>query len=221
MTAQPVPQLQPRLMKLRLGIADRIVHDLGDFVVFVSFHVVQHKDRPVAGWKLRDGPVQADAVNQAQKPSVVVPVLALHRLFLRRVRVVERHLLNAFLPQVHQYDVDHQAVQPSRKRGLSAEGPDLTKKLQERFLGQVFRLRGVSDHAQAQRIHAPLVRFEECCKRCFIPTLGARDKLSLRSGLRRRIFLWAQSVSLGPHLNSLGEMRSLRRELYLVLKIDD
>src|SRR2546422_2924231 len=50
-----------------------------------------------------------------------------------------RSLLNAFLPQVHQYDVDHQTVQPSRKRGLSAEGPDLPKKLQERFLRQVFR----------------------------------------------------------------------------------
>jgi len=65
------------------------------------------------------------------------------------------------------------------------------------------------------------MRLEERRERRFIPTLCARDKLSVRSGLGRRIFLWAQSVSLGPHLNSLGEMRSIRRELYLALKIDD
>ncbi len=50
----------------------------------------------------------------------------------------ERSLHPRLLPQFHQYDIHSQTVQPGRKCRLASKGGNLSKKLKERFLRQVF-----------------------------------------------------------------------------------
>src|ERR1700681_4617999 len=45
---QIIPQLQSCLVELRLAVADRTSHDLGNFVMLEAFNVVQYKNPSVA-----------------------------------------------------------------------------------------------------------------------------------------------------------------------------
>ncbi len=100
-----------------------------------------------------------------------------------------------------------------KPRLRTPERADLSEQLEESLLRQIFRFRRIAGHAQAKRIHAASMRVKQFFKRKLVAPLSARDKLRL-GGLRRCILQWAQGFSLGPHLNSSGEMRSAGRELY-------
>ena len=58
---------------------------------------------------------------------------------------------------MHQDDVHREPMQPGRKRRLATKRSNLSKQLQERFLGQILGLGRIRSHPQAQRINAPLV----------------------------------------------------------------
>src|ERR1700722_18856578 len=49
---QIIPQLQSRLMKLRLAVTNRASHNFGNLVMFESFYIMQHKNRSIARWQL-------------------------------------------------------------------------------------------------------------------------------------------------------------------------
>jgi hypothetical protein len=49
-------------------------------------------------------------------------------------------------------------MKPGGKCRLSAEGCDLTKKLQKSFLRKIFRFRCISHHPQTERVHTPVMQ---------------------------------------------------------------
>jgi hypothetical protein len=118
---KPFTQLHPCFVQLRFGIAHRAIHDFGDLIVLVAFHVVQHKNRPIPGRQIRNCILQSDAVNRAGQPPIIVTVIALDGLILTGVDLVQRNLLQSLLSQVHQHDIDRQPMQPRGKSGLTAK----------------------------------------------------------------------------------------------------
>ncbi len=77
--------------------------------------------------------------------------------------------------EAHEDYVCGQAVKPRRKRGLAAEGVDFAKKLKESFLGEVFGLEGVADHAQAEAVDAAGVLAIEDFEGGGVTALSAKD----------------------------------------------
>src|SRR5579863_3931813 len=67
-------------------------------------------------------------------------------------------------------------MQPGRERRLATKGCDLAIELQERFLSQVFGLGGVCRHAQAERIHTPLVTVVKRLEGFRVALLGFLDR---------------------------------------------
>ena len=78
---------------------------------------------------------------------------------------------------MHQHDIDRHAMQPRGKRRLAAKRSDFSKELQESFLRQIFRLGRVRGHAQAERIHPPLMQVIEKLESFSITLLGAFNGL--------------------------------------------
>ena len=92
-------------------------------------------------------------------------------------------------------------MQPGRKRRLAAEGADLAEELQERFLHQVFRVRRVTHHAQAQGVDAAAVEFVQKLKRRSVSGLSQTDGFRLSQRYR---LAGEEGVTLG----SLGRFRA-------------
>src|SRR5438445_480879 len=47
--SEQIAQLHPGFMQLGLAVAYRTAHDSRDLIMFVTFDVVKHKDRTIAG----------------------------------------------------------------------------------------------------------------------------------------------------------------------------
>jgi hypothetical protein len=69
-------------------------------------------------------------------------------------------------------------VKPGGKGRLSPEGGDLAVELQERFLGQVLCVGGVSHHPQAQGVYAPAMQPVDALKSSGITLLCPSDRFS-------------------------------------------
>jgi hypothetical protein len=75
-------------------------------------------------------------------------------------------------------------VQPRRKGRLSPKCADFAKELKESLLHQVFRIRRIIDHPQAQSVDAAAVKLVQKLKSRGITGLGQTDgnRLSQRLG---------------------------------------
>jgi hypothetical protein len=58
---------------------------------------------------------------------------------------------------VHEHLIDCQAVKPGRKSRLAPKTTDFSKELYENLLSEVFCLRDIAGHSQAQRVDATIV----------------------------------------------------------------
>src|SRR5208337_4787570 len=53
-----IAQFHSRFMKLRLAVADRATHHLGDLIMFITFNIVQHKNDSITRRKAFNGAFQ-------------------------------------------------------------------------------------------------------------------------------------------------------------------
>ena len=86
-------------------------------------------------------------------------------------------------------------MQPGGKSRLAPKGPNLAKQLHEGFLGQVLRLGGIVDHAQAERVNPPLMQTVDGLKGTRITGNTSPDRFFLNS-LCRWYFFGFQSCLL-------------------------
>ena len=71
--------------------------------------------------------------------------------------------------------IDGEAVQPSGEGGLAAEAADLAEEMEEGFLGHVFGLRDVAEHAEAEGVDAAFVKGVELGEGLGVAVLGRLD----------------------------------------------
>ena len=95
-------------------------------------------------------------------------------------------------------------MQPGRKRRLAAKRCDLAIELQERFLRQILGLGRIRCHAQAERVHAPLVLVVERLERLRVPLLGPFDSSASFELVCPVAVLGRSSCLFRPHLVRCG-----------------
>ena len=98
------------------------------------------------------------------------------------------HDLQTLLAEMHKHNIHRQPMQPRREGRLTAKCSDLPKQLQERFLGEIFRLGRIRDHAQTERVHPAFVKAVQHLKRfgvtlfCALNRFGFGEPCSFRVG---------------------------------------
>ena len=145
-----------------------------------TFDVVKDKDHAVAGGQGGDGTFQRHAVDRAGQHGVAAAEVAFWRVFLGWADgLFERDQVQTLLAQVHQDEIDRQAVQPGGEGALAAEAADLTEQVEEGLLGHVFRLGDIAEHAQTEGVDAALVQGIKLRKRLGIAQFGRFDCFGL------------------------------------------
>ena len=113
---QILPDLNARLVELRFCIPNRAAQQLRDFMVLISFDVVQEEDQPIPIRKLRDNLFDSYSIYSAIKSIVKAAGLIVGApAFILVIRVSGcGHFVQAraVLPDVHQHNVDRDAMQP-------------------------------------------------------------------------------------------------------------
>jgi hypothetical protein len=84
--SEQIAQLHPGFMQLGLAVAYRTAHDSRDLIMFVTFDVVKHKDRTIAGREVVHCPLQLLAVNRPSQRQVFRPEVLLRGIFLTHLR---------------------------------------------------------------------------------------------------------------------------------------
>ena len=167
-------------MQLRLAVADGAFQHVGDLVVLVAFDIVQNEDEPVTWGKIGDGAFQRDPIDGSGEHEVARADVLARTVFLRGFQgLFKRDLGQTLLAQVHEHDIDREAVQPGGECRVAAEGADLAIELQKGFLGQVFGFGYVTQHAQAQGVDATLMQRVEALKGGSVAALRSGDGLCL------------------------------------------
>ena len=185
---QKVTQLHPCLVELRFAIADGTAQHLGNFIVFVTLDIMQHKDDAVSRRQTLDGPPQVDPIDGSGQDIVTGTDVPPGTIFVLRLQgLLQRNFREPFLAQVHEHYVHRQAMQPGGERRFTAKRGDLAIKLQEGLLRQVFRFRRVADHAQAKRIHPALVQTIQGCEALGIAQLGAVNRFLLGDAVSQNL----------------------------------
>src|SRR5258708_6165497 len=116
-------------MKLGFGSSHGTIHHLCNLGVLIALNVVEFKDQPVAGGQLRDGALQADAVDRAIERRVIAANLSEGlRVRIRKFHhALEWHLRRRLAAKAHEHQVYGHAMQPSRESRLSAKQVDFPK----------------------------------------------------------------------------------------------
>src|SRR5438445_13530653 len=128
--------------------------------MFVALNVVEHENGAVTWWKLLDSTFKIYPIHRPREPQIrSSDIFAWSAGVLVRLgHLFERGLREGLLAKTHQHHVHSQAMQPSGKRRLTPEGSNLTKKLQESFLRNVFYLRRVSLYPLATHLNEPIMK---------------------------------------------------------------
>ncbi len=147
--------------------------------MFVALNVVEHENRAVTWWKLLYSTFKIYPIHRPREPQIRSSDIFARSagVLVRLGRLFERGLRKGLLAKTHQHHVHSQAMQPSGKRRLTPEGPDLTKKLQKSFLRKVFCFRRVSHHPQAERVNAPIMQPIDAFKSLGVALLCPSDGL--------------------------------------------
>src|SRR6266481_6118312 len=146
-----------------------------------NFNIAQYEDNPVPWRQAFNGPLQIHPVNRPCQHVVTGPNVFPGPIFMLRLQgFVQRNFRQPLFPQVHQYHVYRQPVQPGRKSRLSAKGGDLAVELQESFLSKIFRLGRIAGHAQAERVHPSLMKPVKGLKTLSVTLLRPFNRFSFR-----------------------------------------
>src|SRR5437879_13226192 len=107
--------------------------------MFVALNVVEHENGAVTWWKLLDSTFKIYPIHRPREPQIrSSDIFAWSAGVLVRLgHLFERGLRAGLLAKTHQHHVHSHALQPSRKRRLTADGSNLTKQLQESCLRKV------------------------------------------------------------------------------------
>ena len=124
----------------------------------MSLNIVKGKDRAVAGRQLTNGFVERYSIHYRHRIGVFRAFDYLYRCF-----AIIRGLLHldAAFAEVHQDLIDGQPVQPGGKSRLTTKASNFSKELNEDFLSEVFSLRDVAGHSQAERVNPAIVPLVE------------------------------------------------------------
>ena len=129
--------------------------------MFVSLNIVQGEDRAVAGRQLANSLVKRYAIHDRHR----IGVFRAFDYLYRRFAIVRGLLhLDAAFAKVHQDLVNRQSVQPGGKGRLTTKASNFSKELNEDFLSEIFGLRDIAGHSQAERVNPaimPLVKLLE------------------------------------------------------------
>ena len=198
--AKEFAELEAGLVELGLAVAGGAFEHGGDLIVLEAFDVVEDEDHAVAGGKQGDGAFERDAVDRTREHGVAGAEVALGRVFFGGVDgLFERDELEALLAQVHEDEVDGEAVQPGGEGALAAEAAELAEEVEEGFLGHVFGFGDVAEHAQAEGIDAALVERVELGKGIGVAVFGVLDGFGFagdwsipleEAGVRFRLHSW-------------------------------
>src|SRR5687768_7852777 len=112
------------------------------------------KHRPVTGRELGNSFVQRDPVNHGHAIRIFRAFYDLNGGFAILGCLLHAH---AAFAEVHQHLIYGEPVEPGRKSGFSAKTADFSKELYEDLLCEIFSLRDVSGHAQAERVNAAIM----------------------------------------------------------------
>src|SRR3981189_2343552 len=96
-----------------------------------AFDVVKDKNHTAAGRKGGDSPLEGHAVDRACQLGVSAAEVALWRILFRGVDgLFQRDKVEALLAQVHEDQVDCEAMQPGGEGGFAAEASDLAEEVE-------------------------------------------------------------------------------------------
>src|SRR5690242_1710729 len=122
--------------------------------MFVPFDVMKREHRAVTGWQLGNRLVQRDPVDHGHRVGVFRTFYDLDGRFAIFSRLLHTH--SAFA-EVHQHLIDCEPVEPGCKSGFSPKTADFSKELYEDLLCEVFSLRDVAGHTQAEGVDAAIM----------------------------------------------------------------
>src|ERR1044072_151427 len=120
----------------------------------MPFDVVKREHRPVTGRQLSNSLIERYPVNYGHGIGVFRAFYYLSGRFAVLSRLLHAH---AALAEVHEHLVHRQAVQPGSKGGFTTETTNFSKELNEDLLCEIFCLRDITGHAQAERVNAPIM----------------------------------------------------------------
>src|SRR5687768_13050780 len=78
---------------------------------------------------------------------------------------------------MHEDLIDCQAVKPGRKSRFAPKTADFSKELYEDLLSEIFGLRNVAGHSQAQRINATIMALVKLLESCHVALSGLLPQL--------------------------------------------
>jgi hypothetical protein len=142
--------------------------------MLVPFNIVKGKDRSITGRQLSNRLVQGDPVNHRHRIGVFRASFYLVRGFAVLSRVFHAHSTFA---EMHQHLVDGEAVKPRRESGLAPKTTDFSKELYEDLLSEIFSLRDISGHPQAERINATIMALEKLLESSHVSLGGFLSQL--------------------------------------------
>ena len=167
-------------MELGFAVAGGALEHGGDLVVLVALDVVQDEDHAVAGGQGGDGALEGDAVDGAGEMDVAAAEVALGGVFVGGVDgLFEGDELQALFAELHEYEVDGEAMEPGGEGGFSAEAANLAEEMEECLLGHVLGFGDVAEHAQAEGVDAALMECVELGEGLGVAVLGGFDGFGL------------------------------------------
>ena len=120
----------------------------------MPFDIVKRKNRPITGRQLSDSLIERYAVNYGHGIGVFSPFHYLRRRFAVFSRLLHAH---ATFAKMHEHLIDGEPVQPGSKSGFTPETTDFSKELDEDLLCEIFGLRDIAGHSQAERVDAAIM----------------------------------------------------------------
>ena len=178
MTKQ-LAKLEAGLVQLGFAVAGGAVEHGGNLIVLEAFYIVENEDHAVAGRQGGYGALESDAVDRAAEEHVLAAEVALGGVVFRRVDgLFERDEVEAFFAQVHEDEVDGEAMQPGGEGGFAAEAADFAEEVEEGLLGHVFGFGDVAEHAKAEGVDTALVEGVELGKGYCIAIFCGLDRFS-------------------------------------------
>src|SRR5215212_11929481 len=115
---------------------------------------MKRKHRPVTGRELSNSLVERYPVNYRHGIGVFRAFDYLNRCFAVFSRLLHAH---AAFAEVHEHLVHSQSVQPGSKGRFAPETANFSKELNEDLLCEIFSLRDVAGHSQAERVDAAIM----------------------------------------------------------------
>src|ERR1044072_4882880 len=117
----------------------------------MPFDVVKREYRPVTGRELSNSLIERYPVNYGHGIGIFRPFYYLGRRFAVLSRLLHAH---AAFAEVHEHLVHSQAMQPGSKGGFTTETTNFSKELDEDLLCEIFCLRDIAGHSQAELVDA-------------------------------------------------------------------